>query len=127
MKKGCFVKSIIILTIFIAAILYFVQNHLDTILKPGKKILKNLLLSEVESDLAYVKASPEKDSLLLLFDDYLDEKIDKIKTLSDKNEDEIEINIYKLIGSINKYVVPDSLIDRNELLEIKIIIKEDLK
>ena len=127
MKKGCFVKTIIILTILIAAVLYFVQNHLDSLLKPGKKIVKNLLLSEAENDLAYVKASPEKDSLFILFDEYLDKRLDKIKTLSDKNEEEVEININKVIDSINKYMITDSLIDEKELQEIKIILKEDLK
>ena len=127
MKKGCFVKSIIVLTILVAAILYIVQNHLDAILKPGKKILKNLVLSDVENDLAYVKASPEKDSLLVLLDDYIDKKFDKIKNLSEKNDENIEINIDKFIDSISIYVIKDSLIDKNELSEIKIIIEEDLK
>jgi hypothetical protein len=107
--------------------MYFVQNHLDTLLKPGKKILKNLLITEVENDLAYVKASPEKDSLFVLFNGYLNKKLDKIKTLSEKNEEDVEINVDKIIDSINKYMVTDSLLDEKELLEIKIILKEDLK
>jgi hypothetical protein len=104
-----------------------VQNHLDSVLKPGKKILKNLALSEIENDLSYVKSNPQKDSLLVLFEDYLDEKIESIKTLSENNNENIEINMDKIIDSIKIYMVTDSLIDEKELSEIKTIIKEDLK
>ena len=127
MKKGCFVKAIIVLTILVAAILYIVQNHLDTILTPGKKTLKKLALSGVENDLAYVKSGPEKDSLLVLLNDYIDRKFDKIKNLSEKNDENLEINIDKFIDSISIYVIKDSLIDEEELSKIKIIINEDLK
>jgi hypothetical protein len=96
-------------------------------LKPGKKILKNLALSEIENDLSYVKSNPQKDSLLVLFEDYLDEKIESIKTLSENNNENIEINMDKIIDSIKIYMVTDSLIDEKELSEIKTIIKEDLK
>ena len=127
MKKGCFVKSVVVLTIFIAAILYLIQNHLDTIVKPGKKIIKNLALTDIEDNLAYVKSSPEKDSLLVLFDDYLSKKLDKIKNLSEKNGDKTEINVDELLDQIKPYIINDSIIDAKELSEIKTIIKEDLK
>jgi len=120
LKKGCFVKSIIVLTILVAAILYIVQNHLDAILKPGKKILKNLVLSDIENKLTYFKSNAEKDTLKIMLDDYLTKKIENASTISDKDFD-------WLIAYLDT-VAQDSIIDDRELNRIKELIKEeDLK
>ena len=117
MKKGCFVKSIIVLTILVAAVLYIVQNHLDAILKPGKKILKNIILSDIENNLVYVKPGEEKDLLKVMLEDYLTKKIESADKISDKDFD--------WLTDYLKTAVKDSVIDKKELNKIKELIKEE--
>ena len=116
MKKGCFLKSIFILTILVAAILYIIQNHLDDIVKPGKKIIKDLVMSDIEDDFAYVKSGSEKDSLKNILENYLTEKIENADKISDKDID-------WLIDSV-KFVVRDSIITREDLNKIKNLIEQ---
>jgi len=116
LKKGCFLKSIIILTILVAAGLYIVQNHLDDIVKPGKKIIKDLVMSDIEDDFAYVKSGSEKDSLKNILENYLTEKIENADKISDKDID-------WLIDSV-KFVVRDSIITREDLNKIKNLIEQ---
>ena len=81
MKKGCFLKIIIILTILIAAILYVVENHFDDFIrKPGEKIIKDLVFKDVNREMEYVKNSPEKDSLKVMINSFIYNKIHKEHT-----------------------------------------------
>lgn len=118
MKKGCFLKVIIILTILTAAVLYIVQNHFDElILNPGKKIVKSIMMSGVEENLANVKENIEKDSTRFLIENYIN------NAFSEKNE--INSNeIEWIIDSLNFYI-QDSIIDNSDFQKIKEIIKEN--
>ena len=117
MKKGCFIKSIIILTVLVAAILYIIQNHLDDLVKPGKKIIKDLVMSDIEDDFAYVKSGPEKDSLKSILENYLSEKIENADKITDKDFDWLAVYLGKL--------AEDSVIDEPELEKFKELIKEN--
>ncbi len=102
MKKGCFVKTIIILTIFTAVILYIVNRRFnEVILNPSK----SLIINQINRDLNYVKDSPEKDSLQILIKDYIT-GIKKINNISDKS-------IGEFIDSL-KEALKDSTIDSAE-------------
>lgn len=115
MKKGCFIKTIIALTIIVAAILYILQNHLDDlIINPGKKLISDLIVSGVHDELNYIKETPEKDTLRFLLRDYLKNKITETKEISDEDVD-------WLIDSV-KVFVTDSIITRNDLLRIQELI-----
>jgi len=115
MKKGCFLKIIIALTIIIAAILYIVQNHLDdVVINPAKKVISDFIVSGADKQLNYIKETPEKDSLRILLKYYMKDKISKSKTI---NTDDLDW----LIDSI-KVVVVDSLITIDELNKIKELI-----
>ena len=71
MKKGCFIKSIIILTILVAAVLYVVQNKFDDfILKPGKKFLLPVIKNDFNKKIEQINPSPERDSLIVLLNNY---------------------------------------------------------
>ena len=60
MKKGCFVKSIILLTVLTAVLLYLINYKFnDIIINPGK----NFIINQVTQEMEFVKSSPEKDSL----------------------------------------------------------------
>ena len=111
MKKGCFIKSIILLTIVTAAILYIVNHKLnEVIMNPGK----GLIISEINRDLDHVKASPEKDSLKILIKNYV-EGLKSVKKLSDKSFGDFFDSV--------KIAIRDSAIDSNEFKSLSRILK----
>jgi hypothetical protein len=117
MKKGCFLKIIIILTILVAAILYVVGNKFDDlILKPGVKVIKSVVNNNLDKELIGVKNTPEKDSLRIIINDFLDNGVQNIHKASDKMVEEI-------VDSI-KYAVTDSVINESELSNIKKMLKK---
>jgi hypothetical protein len=119
MKKGCFLKVIIILTIFIAAVLYIVENHFDDfILKPGENIIKDLVFSDVNKKMEFVKKTPEKDSLKVLINNFVFDKLHKEHRLDSKE-------FQGLIDSI-KTALNDSIISLNELENLRLIFKKEI-
>jgi hypothetical protein len=135
MKKGCFLKSIIILTILIAAVLYLVEhNYKDLIVNPGKGILKGIALKEVNKRFDNVKETPEKDSLEQLINNFVESKINKIAIEKDKSkedgnnvniniDDEFDTKMDKLMDSLNVYL-KDNIVDQTDLQKVIDILKE---
>ena len=117
MKKGCFLKFIIVLTILVAAILYILQYHVDDwIINPTKEFFSELFVSGVDDELSFIEESPEKDSLRIMLKNYLQEKFTNAKELSNKDID-------WLIDSL-KVVVKDSVITREDLNKLKDLIEQ---
>lgn len=117
MKKGCFIQSVIIVTILIAAIVYIVKYKLeDWLVQPGKKIIISEVLKNWEKETAYIKESPEKDSIKSLMKYYLD----NIKTKEDvvNLEQDIFLSEFKL-------TIEDSLITDNEISNLTLLMKKE--
>jgi hypothetical protein len=115
MKKGCFIKFIIFLTIFVAAIIYIVQTKLDDwVLKPGKGVIKQVFNESWKEEMAYVKASPEKDSLYALISHFIDNL--NTESFSEKKID----NFSKLV----ELSTADSVIDKTELKNLKNLLRD---
>jgi hypothetical protein len=114
LKKGCFVKIIIVLTVLIAVVLFLAQNYFDElILRPGEKLIKGFVFKGINREMRYVKETPEKDSLKVLMDNFVHNRL--------KNKKEISINgeeMKKLVDSV-KIFFADSLITADELEKIK--------
>jgi hypothetical protein len=111
MKKGCFIKAIIILTIIVASITYILQNKFnDFIFKPGKKIILPLFVNEFKSKLNSVKESPQKDSLYVLIKNYI-EDAKNIHDLSDENLKPLVVRFGNIIA--------DSVVTTSELNSIR--------
>ena len=118
MRKGCFIKSVIIGTIFIAAAAYIIQNNLeDWLLIPGKEIVLNEIVKNWDTDLKYVYESSQKDSLknLLLY------YVDNIKSLSEV----VHLDEEKFVNEFEK-VIKDSLITDDEISKLSLLVKEEL-
>ncbi len=119
MKKGCFLKFIIIFTIVLAAILYLVQNKLDELfLEPGKEFVFSAIEDSWNTELGYVKDTIEKDSLKSLLRFY----ISGIKSTEYLSDDRT--------GALINYLeqtFEDSLVDVEELSHINKLIKYALK
>ncbi len=119
MKKGCFLKVIIILTIFIAAVLYIFENHFDDfILKPGENIIKDIVFSNINKEMDHVKNTPEKDSLKVLINNIVHQKLQKEHKLDSKA-------LENLIDSVET-ALNDSVISAVELDKLKLIFKKEI-
>jgi len=117
MKKGCFIKSIFILTIITGVIVYLVQTKFDSlILNPGKKYLTGFVSKGVNKSMQSIKESPEKDSLKVLLSDFFDHKLLGFHSFSDKMFD-------PLTDSLKKFS-QDSIINKSELNKIKQVLKK---
>jgi hypothetical protein len=113
MKRGCFLKTIAILTIFVAAIAYIIQHKLDEwVIEPGKKLLLPKIEQGFADEFDFVTESVEKDSLLSIINKYV-ENIDFKKTDSASSEFWIEI----------KNIVSDSVVDKTEIEMLKQFIR----
>ena len=116
MKKGCFIKGIIILTILVASITYIVQNKFnDFIFKPSRKLIAPLFVNDFNERLQIIKAGPKRDSLKSLVTRYI-EDANNIKELSSDS-------LKSLFGFIN-YVIADSVITQRELENVKQFISQ---
>ena len=119
MKKGCFIKGIIILTIIVAAVTYIFQNKFnDFIFTPGKKVILPIFINDFNKNLAYVKDGPKKDSLNLLIKNYL-ESSKNINELSDDSLKPFVREIYSIIA--------DSIITSSELKNFNDFIRQRRK
>lgn len=102
-------KSIIVLTILIAAILYIIQHKAGLFFEPGKKIVTNFFMDKWDDEFKFVKDTPEKAELKNSLESYLKEL---------KYEDVPEDKELNKIFDIVKVAAEDSVITGSELKEI---------
>jgi hypothetical protein len=116
MKKGCFVKSIVILTIFVAVLAYIVQYKFDEwIIEPGKKLLLPAVEKGFKDELAFVKHSTEKDTLLNLISSY-------IKSIDFKSADDSSKSDFW--NKINE-IVNDSMVTKKEVEDLNNLFRSE--
>lgn len=112
MKPGCFIKTIVVLTIITAVIVWIIQNKLDEfIIHPGKKAIAELFVKGIDKEITFLKENSEKDSLKILFKDLMDNKILTMKNFSNKMFDPLKDSL-DVFSS-------DSIIDKTELEKLK--------
>ncbi len=64
MKRSCFIQSVIIITILIAALVYIIQYKSDDwFFNPAKEFLVEETISDIDNELIYIENSTNKDSL----------------------------------------------------------------
>jgi hypothetical protein len=117
MKKGCFIKSIVVITILVAAAIYIIQYKLDDwLVKPGKKLILSEVSKNWGKETSYIKESIEKDSLKSLMKYYLE----NIKMMEDvvNLEPDIFLSEFEL-------VIEDSLITDNEISNLTLLMKKE--
>jgi hypothetical protein len=118
MKKGCFIQSVVIVTILIAVVVYIIKYKLDDwLVKPGKELILTELTKNWENETAYIKESVEKDSLKSLMKYYLE----NIKTMEEvvNLEEDIFFSEFELS-------IEDSLITDNEISNLTLLMKKEL-
>ena len=112
MKKGCFIRSVFVLTIITGVIVYLVQTKWDFI----KNMLAKVPRKGIEKTLVKFKESPEKDTLKALLDDFFTKRL--------VNFNQLNNNMFDPLVTSLKESSPDSLINRNKLNQIKQILKK---
>lgn len=118
MKKGCFLKFIIIFTIVLAVSVYLVQNKLEEIfINPGKELLLKALEQGWEDNIDNLKESAAKDSLASILESY----ITKMKSTKDLSSDRTK----EIIENLEK-TFKDSLVEPEELSRVRELIEKEL-
>lgn len=115
MKTGCFLKSIIILTIIVAAILYIIQHKSELFFEPGKKLLTEAFLDDWDNNFNFVRNTSEKSELKNTLKSYIDSL--KLKDIPDEEQ-------IKRIAELVKSAASDSIISKDELKEISEKLKQ---
>ena len=117
MKKGCFIKAVIVVTIFVAAAIYIIQYKLDDwFSNPTKKFLLNQVVHDWENEVKNIDASVQKDSLRALLIDY----IENIKSM----EDVVNLDRENFLKEFN-LVIEDSLITDEEISKLTLLLKKE--
>lgn len=70
MKKGCFISVILILTIIVAGIFYYVKYYGDELLEVGKEKLVELAEYKIQEDIENLEYNMYVDSLKIVVGDY---------------------------------------------------------
>ena len=117
MKKGCFIQSVVIVTILIAVAVYIIKYKLDDwLVKPGKELILTELSNNWEKETAYIKESVEKDSLKSLMKYYLE----NIKTMKEVVNLEQDIFVSEF-----EVAIEDSLITDKEISKLTLLMKKE--
>ena len=117
MKKGCFIKSVVILTIIVAVVVYIVQNKFgEWFLEPGKKILVQQIANNWETESLFIKHSSEKDSIGILLKYY----INNIKSIEEvvNLENDLFLDEFEAI-------IEDSAVTEEELSKLTQILNKE--
>ena len=116
-RKGCFIQSVIVLTILVAVIVYLIQYKLDDwIIGPGKKIVLNEIAKHWDTETEYIKVSAEKDSLKSILNYYL-KNIKTAKEVVNLEKDKFFIEFSD--------AVEDSLITEKEISILSQLLKKE--
>jgi len=112
MKRGCFLKIVVIGTIILAAAIYLIKYQFkDFFVEKGKNFVINEVEDSWHKDLSYVRNTPEKDSLKTLLKDFVWELKDEGEIFKPSEQSK------KLMENVvNSF--EDSLISSDELKKI---------
>lgn len=117
LRKGCFIQSVIILTIVVAVIVYLIQHKFDQwVLNPGKQHVLNEIAKNWDTENVHIKESSEKDSLKSLLNYYLK----NIKTA----EEVVNLDEDKFLIEFDN-VIEDSIISDVEISKLSQLLKKE--
>lgn len=116
MKKGCFIKVIVLFTILIAVLVYlFKYKYDDFVLSPVKSFIATNITEDLKSRFEFVENNEAKDSLLNFVNDYI---------LSIKNFEDLKKNRLNDLINSTENIFSDSLITIEEFETFKSLFME---
>lgn len=111
MKKNCLIKSLIASTIFFTIIFYVAMNKgNEWVVKPVKHFFINQGISESKLLVTELPATPERDSLVLYLEKYLNHL---------SNSKNISLNEIGSVADTITSITKDKVIDTNEIKSFK--------
>lgn len=117
MKKGCFIQTVIVVTIFVAAAIYIIQYKLDDwFINPTKKFFLHEAIQDWDNEVKYIIDSDQKDSLKALLIYY----VENIKSM----EEVVNLEEDNFLNELN-LVVEDSLITSEEISKLTLLLKKE--
>jgi predicted nucleic-acid-binding protein len=117
MKKGCFIKSVIAITIFVGVVVYIVQYKLEEWLtEPAKYLQITQLAENWDTKTNFIRDSIQKDSLGVLLSSYFS-SVESMEDVVNWEEDLFLIGLQDAID--------DSLITTDELSKLTLLLKKE--
>ena len=116
MKKGCFLRTIALIIVFIGIIAYLYKKYGSEIIESGKVQIKEFVAEEIQKSIDSITESVKKDSLQKSLDKLLDDIDAKNIELNSDDFDKLRERFSELIDS-NK-------IDFQNIEELRDLIKE---
>jgi len=117
MKKGCFIKSVIAITIFIGVVVYIVQYKLEEWLtEPAKYLQITQLAENWDTKANFIRDSIQKDSLGVLLSSYFS----SVESMEDVVNWDEELFLIGLQDAID-----DSLITTDEISKLTLLLKKE--
>ena len=117
MKKGCFIKSVILVTILVGIVVYIVQYKLeDWLIEPGEKMFIQKIAENWNLESTFIKDSKEKDSLKVLVEYYAN----RIK----KMEEVVNLENNLFLNELED-IIEDSLVTEKELSNLTQILQKE--
>ena len=117
MKKGCFIKSVVILTIIVAVVVYIIQNKFgEWFLEPGKMMLVQQIAKNWDTEATFIKPSSEKDSIGILLKYYIND----IKSIEEVVNLENDLFLVEF-----EDIIEDSAVTKEELSKLTRILKKE--
>ncbi|MCH7973449.1 MAG: hypothetical protein IIA48_03855 [Bacteroidetes bacterium] len=116
MKKGCILKTIFFLTIFVAVVLYIIQQKFgDLIDSPETEFILPFINNNITEKLKFIKDSPQK----IDFEKMVEDVKSGIEYIKELPSDQIN-----KISETFDDIFSDSIITENELNYMRDLIKK---
>lgn len=117
MKKGCFIKSVIAITILIGVVVYIIQYKLEEwMIEPGNNMLVSQLAENWNKEAMFIRDSIQKDSLGVLVSYYFN-NIESIEDIVNWDEELFLVGLQDAID--------DSLITDDEISKLTLLLKKE--
>jgi hypothetical protein len=117
MKKGCFLTSLLTLTIVLGVAFYLVKNHKVTINKLVKPWVIGKVKDKFDNKIASIKNTPERDTLISIVNAYA-------KSIKEAKDYDIDKDS-ALLDEI-QFAMRDSVIDPAEISKIKVLFNKHM-
>jgi len=116
MKKGCFLKSILLVIVFIGIVSYLYKKYGNEIIESGKDRIKEYVEEKIQNSIDQLADSVEKDLLQKSFTQLLSEIDTKNISINSDDYD-------KLLHKFNE-LLDSNKIDLKNIDELRNLIKE---
>ena len=114
MKKGCFISAVVVFTILVGAVVYFVKYKKDFFKNFSKEKIIRVAVNEFDKKLNDVKSSVYRDSMKIAVHNFLEE--------SKKVNFDSAITRLQNVMDEARFLYHDGIVDSTDYNHIKLIL-----